>query len=236
MIHKLIQIENLTLSLNNKALFENFNCAVPYGSRIAIIGRNGCGKSTLLKIINNAFEPTSGKVNMGGDVIVGYIPQIIEDYNNLSGGERLIKAIINVLNLKPNVLLLDEPTNHLDRYSRQYLMKLLESYSGTLIIVSHDRELISNNTNTIWHIDNGKIHIFSCDYNDYIQEIKLKRASIQNELVRLTRQKNDIHNNLMQDQQRAAKSKAQGEKKIANRKWLKTVGNLKTMKAENYES
>jgi ATPase subunit of ABC transporter with duplicated ATPase domains len=109
---------------------------------------------------------------------------------------------------------------------------MLQSYSGTLIVVSHDTELLRHCIDTLWHIDNGKIHVFSGNYDDYIRENRLKRASIEGELELLSRQKKDVHHKLMQEQQRAAKSKAKGEKKVENRKWLKMVGDLKGMKAE----
>ena len=160
------------------------------------------------------------------------MPQIIEDNDSLSGGQRLNAAVTQALSLKPNILLLDEPTNHLDRHNRKSLMRMLQSYSGTLIVVSHDTELLRHCIDTLWHIDNGKIHVFSGNYDDYIRENRLKRASIEGELELLSRQKKDVHHKLMQEQQRAAKSKAKGEKKVENRKWLKMVGDLKGMKAE----
>ena len=49
MIHKPIQIKNLQLSFPHKTCFDDFTVQIPYGSRIAIIGRNGCGKTALLK-------------------------------------------------------------------------------------------------------------------------------------------------------------------------------------------
>jgi ATPase subunit of ABC transporter with duplicated ATPase domains len=160
------------------------------------------------------------------------VQQIIEDNDSLSGGQRLNAAVTQALSLKPNILLLDEPTNHLDRHNRKSLMRMLQSYSGTLIVVSHDTELLRHCIDTLWHIDNGKIHVFSGNYDDYIRENRLKRASIEGELELLSRQKKDVHHKLMQEQQRAAKSKAKGEKKVENRKWLKMVGDLKGMKAE----
>lgn len=232
MIHKPIQIKNLQLSFPHKTCFDDFSVQIPYGRRIAIIGRNGCGKTTLLKILNGMVEPTSGDIGCTDDVVFGFVPQIIEDFDRLSGGQRLNAAVTKALSLEPNVLLLDEPTNHLDRHNRKSLMRMLQSYSGTLIVVSHDTELLRNCIDTLWHIDNCKIHVFSGNYDDYIREIKLKRASIESELELLSRQKKDMHHKLMQEQQRVAKSKAKGEKKVENRKWLKMVGDLKGMKAE----
>jgi ATPase subunit of ABC transporter with duplicated ATPase domains len=111
-------------------------------------------------------------------------------------------------------------------------MRMLQHYSGTLIVVSHDTELLRKCIDILWHIDNSKVHVFSGNYDDYIREIQHKRAAIEHDLARLNHQKHEMHEKLMKEQQRAAKSKAIGEKKVANRKWLKMVGDLKGMKAE----
>lgn len=232
MSHKPIRLENIALSFPHKICFEDFSVHIPYSSRIAIIGRNGCGKSTLLKILQATFSATSGNIIIPKDVIFGYVPQIIEDFDNLSGGQRLNTALTQALSLDPNVLLLDEPTNHLDKNNRKSLMRMLRTFPGTLIVVSHDVELLRNCTDTLWHIDNGKIHTFFGNYDDYMHEVNISRTSIELELSRLDRQKKDMHERLMQEQKRAAKSKASGERKVENRQWLKMVGDLKGMKAE----
>ena len=79
MIHKPIQIKNLELSFPHKTCFENFNFQIPYGSRIAIIGRKFSGKSMLLRV----FEPSDGVINMPDDSVCGYVLQVIEDHTNL---------------------------------------------------------------------------------------------------------------------------------------------------------
>jgi len=132
----------------------------------------------------------------------------------------------------PNVLLLDEPTNHLDDHHRKNLLRMLTSYPGTLIIVSHDTELLRYSINTLWHIDNGKIHVFSGNYDDYRQEIQTHRASIEQALSRLDRQKKDMHHAFMKEQKRAAKSKLKGEKSIHQRKWPTIVSSAKAGRAE----
>jgi ATPase subunit of ABC transporter with duplicated ATPase domains len=219
MMHKPIQLKELSLSFPHKTCFDHFNAQIHYGNRIAIIGRNGSGKSTLLQILMGAIEGVTGDVFIPKDVIFGYVPQIITDFDALSGGQRLHKALTQALSADPNVLLLDEPTNHLDRHNRQSLLRLLRHYSGTLIVVSHDEELLRNNINILWHIDNGKITAFSGNYDDYKHEIEAKRISIEQELSRLYRQKKDTHQALMKEQNRAAKSRAKGEKSIAEHKW-----------------
>ena len=59
MNHKPIQLKNVSLSFPHKICFEAFNAQIPYGSRIAIMGRNGSGKSSLLNMINGTLTPTS---------------------------------------------------------------------------------------------------------------------------------------------------------------------------------
>jgi ATPase subunit of ABC transporter with duplicated ATPase domains len=232
MIHKPIQIKNLQLSFPHKTCFDDFSVQIPYGSRIAIIGRNGCGKTTLLKILNGMVDPTSGNVLRTADVIIGFVPQIVEEFDSLSGGQRLNAAVTQALSLEPNVLLLDEPTNHLDRHNRKSLMRMLQSYPGTLIVVSHDTELLRHCIDTLWHIDNGQIRVFSGNYDDYIREIRKARSSLEQEITRLDRQKKDMHHALMKEQKRAAKSKAKGEKSIHQRKWPTIVSTAKAGRAE----
>ena len=122
MIHKPIQIKNLSLSFPHKTCFDDFNVQIRHGSRIAIFGRNGSGKTTLLKMLQGAMEPTSGVIESGSDVVFGFVPQIIENFDSLSGGQRFNEALTHALSLNPNVLLLDEPTNHLDLRAKDVLL------------------------------------------------------------------------------------------------------------------
>ncbi|MCX7343408.1 MAG: ABC-F family ATP-binding cassette domain-containing protein [Proteobacteria bacterium] len=213
-----IQIHELGISFAHKTCFENFSTQVNYGDRIAIIGQNGSGKSTLIKILQNQLEPSSGKIQISKDVIFGYVPQVIYEFESLSGGQRLNQALTKALSVNPNILLLDEPTNHLDYSNRKSLMRMLNNYPGTLIAVSHDVEFLQNCVDTLWHIDNSKIHIFSGNYDDYMREVKIKRTSIEQDLSMLDRQKKDAHQALMKEQERASKRKAYGEKKYADDK------------------
>ncbi len=233
MQHKPIQIKKLTLSFQHKTCFENFTTQITYGSRIAIIGRNGSGKSSLLKMIQGLLEPSGGEVLIPGDVVFGYVPQVVEDFDAFSGGQRLNKALTQALSLEPNVLLLDEPTNHLDKNNRKSFMRMISAYDETLITVSHDVEFLRNCINTIWHIDNGKILVFSGNYDDYINENNLKRASINQELARIDKQKKETHAQLMHEQQRASKSNERGKKFTAQNKWAQVAAGTKQRQAEN---
>lgn len=231
MIHKPIQLKDISLLFPHKTCFENFTAQISYGDRIAIIGPNGAGKSTLLKMLQGLVEAGSGEIKVPDDLVLGYVPQIVDEFVDSSGGERLNKALTQALAIDPNVLLLDEPTNHLDLSNRKSLMKMLRSYHGTIIAVSHDVELLRNCIDIIWHIDDGRIHIFSGNYDDYIAAIKSNHKSIEGEISTLHRQKKDTHYSLMKEQMRAAKSKISGEKKIEQRKWPTVRSKTKVARA-----
>lgn len=215
MIHKPIQIKHLTLSLPHKLCFADFNATIHHGNKIALMGRNGSGKSTLLAMLAHIKPVSDGSIQMPSDVVVGYVPQIINAHETHSGGERFNKALTQALSHDPNLLLLDEPTNHLDRRNRTNLMRMLRAYTGTLIVVTHDPELIRNCTDILWHIDNHKITSFSGNYDAYLKTLQTKRTHIEQQLAIFERQKKETHQQLMKEQQRAAKSKAHGEKKYA---------------------
>jgi ATPase subunit of ABC transporter with duplicated ATPase domains len=232
MAHQPIKLHELSLIFPHKVCFENFNATIHSGDRIAIIGQNGSGKSSLLRALTNKSAAISGTILLPEDVVIGYVPQIITEFSTLSGGERFNQALTQALSVAPNVLLLDEPTNHLDSHNRKSLRQMLEHFSGTLIVVSHDRELLDHCLPTLWHLADGNIHIFTGRYQNYLQEITRKRAAITQALTKLTREKKTMQQALMQAQQRSAKSRASGKKKIANRRWLQATGDLKAMQAE----
>ncbi|MFA6303619.1 MAG: ATP-binding cassette domain-containing protein [Legionella sp.] len=231
MNHKPIQFKDLGLTFTHKICFSAFSGQILYGDKIAIIGRNGSGKSTLLQMLHGKGL-RDGCLNLPNDLCTALVPQVINDLSELSGGERINRALSKALALNPNCLLLDEPTNHLDSDNRRTLIRLLQNYQGSLILVSHDIELIDACTDILWHIDSPTINVFSGSYADYQSNLNQKKLSIEKELTQLKRQKKDMHEKLMQEQTRAAKSRINGEKKVKNKKWLKMVGDLKSMNAE----
>ncbi len=228
---KPIQIKNLSLLLPHKNCFSDFSAEIYHGSRIAIIGENGSGKSSLLKMLCGIIEPSEGQIKIPEMSVIGYVPQIIEEFSNLSGGQRLNRSLSQALAIQPDILVLDEPTNHLDLSNKKSLIRWLKSYTGTLIIASHDLELLRRHVNILWHINDDKIEVFHGNYDDYMHEIAVKRMATQQKLSDLNYQKKDAHQSLMKEQQRAKNSRQQGEKSISQRKWPTVVSNAKANRA-----
>jgi ATPase subunit of ABC transporter with duplicated ATPase domains len=206
MQHSPITLQNVSLYFSYKLCFSNFSTTIYYGQRIGIIGKNGSGKSTLLKIIQNSQNPTSGSVNIPANVTFGYVPQIIGDFAELSGGQKLQKALSQALALNPNVLCLDEPTNHLDASNKRSLINMLQHFKGTLIIITHDVELLESVIDYIWHIEENKITIYSGSYQSYLKEQKSSWAARLKNLEQLKKERKKAIAAIELEKKRAAQS------------------------------
>lgn len=78
-----------------------------------------------------------------------------------------------------NLLLLDEPTNHLDLASQEILEEALLSYEGTIIPVSHDRTLLGAVSTQVWEIKEGRLSVFTENYDGYKKRIAAEQAQAQ---------------------------------------------------------
>ncbi|NOZ37217.1 MAG: ATP-binding cassette domain-containing protein, partial [Gammaproteobacteria bacterium] len=84
-----------------------------------------------------------------------------------SGGEKARLVLAMVVYQKPNLLLLDEPTNHLDLAMRHALVEALQSFTGAVCVVSHDRFLLNMVADRFCLVDQGKVEEFNGDLEDY---------------------------------------------------------------------
>ena len=87
--------------------------------------------------------------------------------SSVSGGWRARVALAAVLFRQPNVLLLDEPTNHLDFESMVWLENFLMRYRETLIIISHDRDILNKTVDHILHLENKKLVAYTGNYDQF---------------------------------------------------------------------
>jgi ATP-binding cassette subfamily F protein 3 len=93
---------------------------------------------------------------------------VFKPLSALSGGERARLALAVLALDGANLLLLDEPTNHLDIPAREALQEVLEGYSGTILLVSHDRYLIDRLATQVWELRDGKLFVFQGSYREFI--------------------------------------------------------------------
>jgi ATP-binding cassette, subfamily F, member 3 len=103
-----------------------------------------------------------GQFLFGGD-------DVFRKVETLSGGERGRLALAKLSLAGANLLLLDEPTNHLDIDSQEVLEMVLDSFNGTILLVSHDRYLIDALATQIWEASPGKLDVFEGTYQEYLE-------------------------------------------------------------------
>jgi len=96
--------------------------------------------------------------------------------DSYSGGWKMRVALAALLFSEPDILLLDEPSNHLDLEATLWLENFLKAYAGTLVVISHERDLLNNVVDTILHLDRGKITLYAGGYDDFERQ-RAERAA-----------------------------------------------------------
>ncbi|MGB6946495.1 MAG: ATP-binding cassette domain-containing protein [Bryobacteraceae bacterium] len=126
---------------------------------------------TLLEWLNE-FDPSAGQQELRG--LLGQMLFSGEDATkrteNLSGGEAARIVFCRLMLQKPNFLLLDEPTNHLDLESINALNIALQKYDGTVLLVTHDHDVVDEVATRIWNFDHGRIEDFHGPYAEFLAE------------------------------------------------------------------
>lgn len=134
--------------------------------------------------------------NRGGYTYKGEISKVlkglgfIEDdfgknINSLSGGQKTRAALCKLLLGSPDIILLDEPTNHLDLDAIEWLEEYLNTYKGTVVVISHDRFFLDSVTNRTFQVINGHVNMYNASYTKFLElskkdyESKLKAYNLQ---------------------------------------------------------
>ena len=128
----------------------------------------------------------------------------------LSGGERTRLALAALLLKKPDLLLLDEPTNHLDIGTLKWLEQYLKTYSGTLVLISHDRYFLDQTVTRVFEIENHKLVTYEGNYSAYAEKKRLKEAD---ELRKYEHQQKEIQ----RQEEIIRRFKQHGTEKLAKR-------------------
>lgn len=129
------------------------------------------------------------------------------DDEQLSGGEQTRKKLAQLFTHYYESLLIDEPTTHLDQDGISFLFDELRYNYGALIIISHDRTVLNELVTTIWEIDDGKVRVYSGNYDEYVEQKQLEREQQNQAYVQFIKEKSRL--------EIAAEEKMQRAKKIA---------------------
>ena len=193
-----LDFEELSLAFTRadgtkNTIFDEVTWRLAPGERVGVVGVNGAGKTTLLNLLRGDLHPDSGRVKRGKTVKVATLSQDTHELDALAD-MRVVEAVAQVSQTclvegreisamqmsermgftrqrayEPNVLLLDEPTNDLDTDTLAAMEDLLDSFPGTLVVVSHDRYLLERVTDhQVALLGDGKLHALPGGVEQYL--------------------------------------------------------------------
>lgn len=262
--------------------FQNLNLIAHQGF-YGLVGNNGCGKSLLCDLLMSVRQPTSGQIELSGEV--AHLVQLHEEYQpselasdnlsisddlsisdflgitpvleaitrieqgsidandfetvgdnwdirerleteleamgvcchlaqritSLSGGELTRLKLWQLFESNPDVLILDEPSNHLDQKGKQWLIDRLRQFSGCVLVVSHDRQLLRY-ADGIFELSHLGLNHYSGNYDAYHQTKAVEQAAIARKLEHIEKQQKQVARKAQEDHEKAQKRAAQGNR------------------------
>ncbi|WP_330256620.1 ATP-binding cassette domain-containing protein [Nocardia sp. NBC_00565] len=147
---------------------------------------SGIGEESDFDTVGGQWDVEESAIALLGRLGLHYLADSTEQLDRrlatLSGGETVLLGLVAELLRDPDVLLLDEPTNNLDHVARQRLYEVVAQFSGTVLTVSHDRELLERMT-TIAELRQGELRLFGGNFSEYERiieaEQEVARAAIR---------------------------------------------------------
>lgn len=132
------------------------------------------------KLLQSYGDAQEAFVNLGGYQIETEIEKVIQglqlsgfvyqSFSSLSGGEQTKILLGKLLLTQPDLLLLDEPTNHLDLFAVEWLEEYLVNYSGTVVIISHDRYFLDQVVTKVADLEEGELTVYHGNYSAFTLE------------------------------------------------------------------
>ena len=186
-----VEAKGLGKAYGDNQVFDGVDLLLTAGKKVAFVGRNGEGKSTMAKIIVGDINDYTGTFKLGAGVQMGYYAQnqaamlnldktVFETIDDIAQGD-IRPKIRNILgsflfgdddiDKKVKVLSGGEKARlaHLDMNSKDILKNALLQYTGTLIVVSHDRDFLSGLTDELYEFRDGAVHEFKGDIMEFVQ-------------------------------------------------------------------
>lgn len=169
-----IQTKNICKSYGDRLLFRLDALDIYAGDRIAIAGRNGAGKTTLMNVLAGCDAEAGSVMSFGRQAYVRQFDEVADKSGICgSGGELMRARLAAAFVSKPDILLIDEPTSNLDQHGIAWLEKQLTEFTGALILISHDRDLIDAVCTRILEVEAGAVTVFNGNYAFYQREKQL---------------------------------------------------------------
>lgn len=141
---------------------------------------SGTGEPADFDTVGTAWQVEDEALALLGKLGLDYVAESVEDLDRtldtLSGGETVLLGVVAELLREPDVLLLDEPTNNLDAVARGRLYEVIRQFAGTVIVVSHDRDLLDR-MDGIAELRAGEIRSFGGGFSDYERIIEAEQES-----------------------------------------------------------
>lgn len=202
----LVECRNLKKSYGDRLILDIENLCIYDQDRIGIVGVNGAGKTTLLNLLSQRTEPDEGWVKLYGKC--SYIsqleppeeetikqemaskfrvPQIYRE--SMSGGEKTRFKLAASLSQNNAIIFADEPTSNMDIEGIQLVENSLAEFSGALVLISHDRDLLDSLCNKIIEIEGGKIKTYSGNYSEFVKQKTEERELAQFEYEQYVKEK-----------------------------------------------
>lgn len=214
-----LEVENLSASLDGQKLFENVSFTISRGEKVALLGDNDLAKTALLKILAGETKPDTGSIKWGQTVTKSYFPsdndsyfagkelnliewlrqyskepaesyirgflgrmlfsgdQPLKSVKYLSGGEKMRCMYSKLMLSQANTLLIDSPTIHLDLEAIQAVNKGLEEFKGSLVVASHDHNLLQSVCNKIIEIADFGSYSYEGTFDEYISNPDIKQRT-----------------------------------------------------------
>ena len=145
--------------------------------------------------------------------------------SDFSGGWRMRVALAGLLFTQPDLLLLDEPTNHLDLEATIWLEDYLRAYPGTILIVSHDRELLNRAVDEILHLENAKLTLYQGGYDRFSETRRMRIEHGEKQRARQEVRRREITAFVERFRAKASKAK-QAQSRIKMLEKMKPIAEL----------
>ena len=160
---------------------------------------------TILELFENGHGMTEKEAKLYSGKFMFHGQECEKSLRSLSGGERARLYLAELLLQQKDCLMFDEPTNHLDIDARGAIEQAISQFTGTLILITHDRMLLEDTVDRIFDLSGGKLRIFDGSYTEYRELVEQEEALAEQE--RLRKEQLEQQNKRRQKQENKKKTK-----------------------------